>query len=64
MLGFTAKYKSGEIDTSHDDEVEVSDGFLQTRCRKRFLAGSAFLSGCSTISGATPRLRLIPGAPR
>ena len=27
MLGFTAKYKSGEIDTSHDDEVEAAGWF-------------------------------------
>ena len=27
MLGFTARYKSGEIDTSHDDEVEDAGWF-------------------------------------
>jgi NAD+ diphosphatase len=27
MLGFTARYASGEIDTSHDDEVEDAGWF-------------------------------------
>lgn len=36
MLGFTAEYKSGEIDTSHDDEVEAAGWFSPDAMPKTF----------------------------
>lgn len=36
MLGFTAEYKSGEIDTSHDDEVEAAGWFSPNAMPKTF----------------------------
>ena len=36
MLGFTAEYKSGEIDTSHDDEVEAAGWFAPNAMPKTF----------------------------
>ena len=36
MLGFTASYKSGEIDTSHDDETEAAGWFTRDTLPKTF----------------------------
>ena len=36
MLGFTARYKSGEIDTSHDDETEAAGWFTRDTLPKTF----------------------------